>query len=127
MCINTFQIKNEIEKFKDQGIELEEQRKVILKQLEEKEASASHDADEYEQKYKEVAKILDQLKAGIATHKNQNSIKNNYLHIFPDCFLSLVKIQEYEEITISKHDMIVKSRYLTSKQYETWGGLWPLT
>ena len=58
------QIKNEIEKFKEQGIALEEQRKVILKQLEEKQNVAHKEADEYEQKHKEVAKILDQLKAG---------------------------------------------------------------
>nr|KAG5696204.1 hypothetical protein BaRGS_021689 [Batillaria attramentaria] len=58
-------IKDEIEKFKEQGIELEEQRRIILKQLEEKQNSAHSEADEYEQKYKEVAKILDQLKAGI--------------------------------------------------------------
>lgn len=58
-------IKDDIEKFKEQGIELEEQRRVILKQLEEKQNTAHSEADEYEQKYKEVAKILDQLKAGI--------------------------------------------------------------
>lgn len=58
-------IKDDIEKFKEQGIELEDHRRVILKQLEEKQNTAHSQADEYEQKYKEVAKILDQLKAGI--------------------------------------------------------------
>lgn len=58
-------IKNEIEKFKNQGIELEAQRQVILGQLEEKQDKASKEADEYEEKHKEVSKILDQLKAGI--------------------------------------------------------------
>lgn len=60
-----FAIQLDIENFKDQGIELESQRKVILKNLEEKQSRATQDADEYEQKYKEVSKILDQLKAGI--------------------------------------------------------------
>ena len=58
------QIQLDIENFKDQGIELESQRKVILKNLEDRQSKATADADEYEQKYKEVSKILDQLKAG---------------------------------------------------------------
>lgn len=60
-----FAIQLDIENFKDQGIELESQRKVILKNLEDRQSKATADADEYEQKYKEVSKILDQLKAGI--------------------------------------------------------------
>ena len=44
---------------------MEAQRKVILKQLEEKQVKASVEADEYEEKVKSVNKILDQLKAGI--------------------------------------------------------------
>ncbi|ESO88792.1 hypothetical protein LOTGIDRAFT_218971 [Lottia gigantea] len=58
-------IRNDIEKFKAQGIEMETQRKHILKTLEEKQLHASKDADYNEQKLKEVSKILDQLKAGI--------------------------------------------------------------
>lgn len=58
-------IRNEIEKFKLQGIELEDQRKKILKELEDKQAGSSKEADEYEQKNKEISKILDQLRAGI--------------------------------------------------------------
>ncbi|XP_013064556.2 coiled-coil domain-containing protein 63-like [Biomphalaria glabrata] len=61
--INAIQL--EIENFKKQGIELESQRKQILRSLEEKQTKASREADEYEQKHKEVSKILDQLKAGI--------------------------------------------------------------
>jgi len=60
-----FAIQLDIENFKDQGIELESQRKVILKGLEDRQSKATAEADEYEQKYKEVSKILDQLKAGI--------------------------------------------------------------
>ncbi|RUS82977.1 hypothetical protein EGW08_009262 [Elysia chlorotica] len=60
-----FAIQLEIENFKDQGIELESQRKHILKGLEDRQTRATREADEYEQKYKEVSKILDQLKAGI--------------------------------------------------------------
>ena len=43
---------------------MEAQRKVILKQLEEKHVRASKEADDYEVKVRSVNKILDQLKAG---------------------------------------------------------------
>lgn len=59
------QIKNDIEKFKLQGLELESQRKTILKELEDKQNRASKDADEYEEKNKAISKILDQLRAGM--------------------------------------------------------------
>jgi len=59
-----FKIKNEIEKFKLQGIELEDQRKRILGELEEKQTVASQEADEYEKKCTEISKIIDQLKQG---------------------------------------------------------------
>ena len=64
ICLKITQIQLDIENFKDQGIELESQRKVILKNLEDRQSKATQEADEYEQKYKEVSKILDQLKAG---------------------------------------------------------------
>ncbi|KAJ8321073.1 hypothetical protein KUTeg_002660 [Tegillarca granosa] len=57
------EIKNDIEKFKLQGLELESQRKTILKELEDKQNKASKDADEYEEKNKAISKILDQLRA----------------------------------------------------------------
>ncbi|XP_050412096.1 coiled-coil domain-containing protein 63 [Patella vulgata] len=58
-------IHDDINKFKAQGIDMETQRKYILKTLEEKQLLASKEADFNEQKLKEVSKILDQLKAGI--------------------------------------------------------------
>lgn len=61
---NIFQKNNEIEKFKLQGIELEDQRKKILKELEEQQLVCSQEADEYSKKNKEISKILDQLRAG---------------------------------------------------------------
>ena len=63
-CIFCIQIKIEIEKFKLQGIELEDQRKRILKELEDKQTVSSRDADEYEKKHTEISKILDQLRKG---------------------------------------------------------------
>ncbi|XP_013397891.1 coiled-coil domain-containing protein 63-like [Lingula anatina] len=65
------EIQNEIEKFKAQGIEMEKQRKIILKQLEERQAAASKSADEYDEKYKGTSKILDQLKAGVESLFNK--------------------------------------------------------
>lgn len=43
---------------------MEDQRKIILKQLEEKQVKSSKDKEEYEVKVRSVNKILDQLKAG---------------------------------------------------------------
>lgn len=65
------EIRNEIEKFKLQGIELEDQRKKILKELEEKQSVCSKDADEYEKKHTEISKILDQLRKGIESLFNK--------------------------------------------------------
>ena len=50
--------------FKLQGTELEEQRKKILKELEEKQNQCSKEADESEKKYTEISKIIDQLRRG---------------------------------------------------------------
>ena len=47
-----------------QGIELEDQRKKILKELEEQQLVCSQEADDYSKKNKEISKILDQLRAG---------------------------------------------------------------
>lgn len=58
------QTQNEIKKFESQGLEMEEERKKILKSLEEKQTNASKEADDFEAKMKSVNKILDQLKAG---------------------------------------------------------------
>jgi len=58
-------IEHEIEKFKATGVELEDQRETILKDLEVKQNAASTQADEQDEKHKGVMKILDQLKAGI--------------------------------------------------------------
>ena len=50
--------------FKLQGTALEEQRKKILKELEEKQISSSKDADESQKKHTEISKIIDQLRRG---------------------------------------------------------------
>ena len=62
------QKKEEIERFKAQGVELEEQRQSILKGLEEKQAAASKMADEFKEKYRGIMKITDQLRAGKQSH-----------------------------------------------------------
>ena len=51
-------------KFEAQGVELEAQRQQILKGLEEKQVTASKQANDFDEKQKSVAKILDQLNAG---------------------------------------------------------------
>lgn len=62
--INYFKIRDDIERFKAQGVELEAQRQLILVDLEEKQERASKDADNYNEKHTGVMKILDQLRAG---------------------------------------------------------------
>jgi coiled-coil domain-containing protein 63/114 len=59
------QIKTDIRQFEKQGIEMEEQRKRILRELEQKYRNATQLADEYEEKIKENKKILDQSRIGI--------------------------------------------------------------
>ena len=53
-----------MERFKEQGVELEVQRQSILKDLEEKQTDASKYADDFNEKYTGVMKIIDQLRAG---------------------------------------------------------------
>lgn len=60
-------------KFEAQGVELEVQRQQILKGLEEKQANASKQADDFDEKQKSVAKILDQLNAGVDSLFNKIS------------------------------------------------------
>ncbi|CAF0873211.1 unnamed protein product [Brachionus calyciflorus] len=59
------QIKTDVRQFEKQGIEMEEQRKRILMELEQKHHNASQLADEYEDKIKANKKILDQSRIGI--------------------------------------------------------------
>ena len=62
--MSLLQIRDEIEKFKRQGIELEEQRKEIQKKLDDRVNVAMTTMTEHTDKLKSVNKIMDQLKAG---------------------------------------------------------------
>ncbi|XP_078682326.1 coiled-coil domain-containing protein 63-like isoform X2 [Branchiostoma floridae x Branchiostoma belcheri] len=59
------EIKDEIAKFKAQGIEMEKQRKEIMKDLEAKATSSTQQADQHEAQQKSTNKILEQLKAAV--------------------------------------------------------------
>jgi len=59
------EIKEEMHKFENQGVQTEAERKLILKGLEEKQIAASNKGNGYDEKHKSVAKILDQLNAGV--------------------------------------------------------------
>ena len=59
------QIKTDVRQFEKQGIEMEEQRKRILRELEQKHKNASQLASEYEDKIVANKKILDQSRIGI--------------------------------------------------------------
>lgn len=64
MIICLFKIKTDVRQFEKQGIEMEEQRKRILQELEQKYQIAQKLADEYEEKIKANRKILDQSRIG---------------------------------------------------------------
>jgi hypothetical protein len=55
----------DIRQFEKQGIEMEEQRKHILRELEQKHKNASQLAEDYEEKIKANRKILDQSRVGM--------------------------------------------------------------
>jgi len=57
-------IENEVRKFKDEGVKLEDERKAILRNLEEKLAQTQDKIQAREQQSKHTTKILDQLKEG---------------------------------------------------------------
>lgn len=59
------EIHDNIERFQSEGVDMEDERQTILKQLEDKQHKASKQGSEYDEKHKEVNKMLDQLKAGI--------------------------------------------------------------
>lgn len=59
------QIQTDMRQFEKQGIELEEQRKQILKELEQKHRNSTQLAEEFEEKIKANKKILDQSRIGI--------------------------------------------------------------
>lgn len=60
----SIKIKTDIRQFEKQGIEMEEQRKRILKELEQKHRNAAQQAEDYEEKIKANKKILDQTRIG---------------------------------------------------------------
>ena len=58
------QIKDDIEKFKRQGVEMEEKRKSILRGLEADLTSVSEQTTAFEARFTAATKVLDQLKSG---------------------------------------------------------------
>ena len=73
--ISFVQIKDDIEKFKRQGVEMEEKRKAILRSLEADLASVSEQTTAFEARFTAATKVLDQLKSG----------KNNSTYIIYTC------------------------------------------
>ena len=55
----------DMRQFEKQGIELEEQRKQILKELEQKHRNATQLSEEFEEKIRANKKVLDQSRIGI--------------------------------------------------------------
>eukprot|EP01135_Chromosphaera_perkinsii_P002361 Nk52_evm15s222 gene=Nk52_evmTU15s222 len=59
------EVKLDIEKFRGQGVNMDNQRKKILKELEDKLTVTEQSAESYEAKHTQAAKIINQLKSGI--------------------------------------------------------------
>ncbi|RDD40524.1 Coiled-coil domain-containing protein 63 [Trichoplax sp. H2] len=60
-------VRDDIEKFKGQGMEMENQRKAILKELEGKLNMVTEKANQFDKQYRSTQKILEQLKSGITS------------------------------------------------------------
>jgi siroheme synthase (precorrin-2 oxidase/ferrochelatase) len=75
LFLNRKKVKTDIRQFEKQGIEMEEQRKRILRELEQKYQNATHLAEDYEEKIKANKKILDQSRVGA-----YRSLSTAFLH-----------------------------------------------
>jgi chromosome segregation ATPase len=64
-------IKNEIRRFEGQSIELEDQQRRMLEQINKKHLQATALADEYEETTRTARKILDQLRTGLLNSISQ--------------------------------------------------------
>eukprot|EP01052_Picozoa_sp_SAG31_P030700 SAG31_NODE_3171_length_4590_cov_5.721443_5_plen_122_part_00 len=61
------EIKSEIEKYKGQGVNTENQRKKILKDLEDKLSKTEAKSQQYDEKYQAAQKTVNALKIGITS------------------------------------------------------------
>lgn len=64
VLISFTQSKAEIDKFKSEAVEMDSQRKTILKHMEEQLATATEQADNFDAQSKQSKKIIEQLKSG---------------------------------------------------------------
>ena len=62
------QIKREIEVFKNQGIEMEERRKVILREMEAELVATEEQCNNYGTRQAATLRVIEQLKSGICVH-----------------------------------------------------------
>ena len=70
-------VKAEIEKYKGQGVNTDNQRKKILRDLENRLARTESKADDYEEKYHSAMKTINQLKVGVQTIFNRLGCNNS--------------------------------------------------
>ena len=63
------QITGKINSFENEGTDVETQRQGVMKETEEKQRALAKLADSFDERTKELAKVLDQVKAGILTTK----------------------------------------------------------
>uniref|UniRef100_UPI00398ED19B coiled-coil domain-containing protein 114 n=1 Tax=Pristiophorus japonicus TaxID=55135 RepID=UPI00398ED19B len=114
-------IQAQIEAFKSQEVQLEEERKVNLKKLETQQEEASKQSEEYESVIKGLRKILDQLKAGIESLFNKMNCDRSILDemLGSSCGIRDNNVMQYlgliEQCT---NELLSIQSYLTSKDYD---------
>ena len=93
-----------MKQFEKQGIEMEEQRKHILKELEQKYRNSTQLAEEYEDKIKANKKILDQTRIGIQSLFTKISCDRSQIDIL------LLSKEGVTETNMSQYLGIIDSR-----------------
>ncbi|CAH1775288.1 unnamed protein product [Owenia fusiformis] len=124
------EMKDEIANFKEQGVEMETQRQAILSNLEEKQVTASKNADEHDEKHTAIMKILDQLRAGIDSLFNKISCERSAID---DMLGAQTGVQDRNMIQYlgiieqRTNELLSIQNYSNSKDYEKYdpkaGGL----
>ncbi|KAI8507209.1 hypothetical protein Bbelb_145890 [Branchiostoma belcheri] len=115
------EIQEEIKRFQQQGVSIEQQRQLILKDLEEQSETAGKTANEHDERSKAINKILDQLKAGINSLFDKLSCDRTALQdmlggtegVRNDNMMQYLGV--IEERT---NELLASQAYLMSKDYE---------
>ncbi|XP_067826290.1 coiled-coil domain-containing protein 114 [Heptranchias perlo] len=114
-------IQAEIETFKSQEVQLEQERKVMLKKIESQQEEASKQAEEYEGRIKGVQKTLDQLKVGTESLFNKMNCDRSILDemLGSSSGIRDSNVMQYLGLIEQRtNELLSIQSYLTSKDYD---------